>query len=76
MAQFGALGVGAFAAGAGEHLAHPPNVEPWQSKAFDARLAPQIGEHLGERVGPVQLGVPVRADHKQPHRLGGAHQVT
>ena len=37
---------------------------PTRSSRVDARLAPEIGEHLGERVRAVEVGVAIRREHE------------
>ena len=42
--------------------------EPLQRNPLDALDPPEVGEHVGEGVAALQVGVSVGADDEQPHR--------
>ena len=48
---------------------HGRGIQPRQHDPFHAGAAAQIGQELGEGMGPGQLGVAVRAHHEEPHGL-------
>ena len=43
-------------------------VEAVEVEAGHARDATQVGEHVRERVGAVEIGIAIRAEYEQPHR--------
>ena len=51
-------------------------VEPLEIEPLHTRFAPEVGEHLSERMRAVEVGVAVRREHEQPHRSGRAQQMT
>jgi hypothetical protein len=53
------------AGGVGEELLDARPVESVQCEPFDATLAPQVGEHLRERMRAVEVGVTVRRDDQE-----------
>ena len=71
---FGAL-VEVVAGGGLEHGGHAVGVEALDGDALHAGLAAEIGEQRRQRVGPVEVGVAVGANHQQPHGPGRADQV-
>ncbi len=50
-------------------------VQALERDALDAGLAPEIRQHRRERMGAREIGVAVRPDHEEPHRLGRADEM-
>ena len=71
--EFAALEV---VAGQGLHHGHGLAVgEAPQAEPLDAGLPAKLGQQLGERMVPADVGVAVGPDDEQGHRLAGADQV-
>ena len=51
-------------------------VEPPERHTLDTRLTPQVGEHLGERVGAPELSVAIGADDQHESVLEAPQHVT
>ena len=68
-------GVDVAATGLGEEQRDLVAVEAGQVDPRHRRLAPEVGERGGERVGAVEVGVAVGADHEHPGVAQVADQV-
>ena len=76
VSELGDLGVERLVGGGLDERSHFTFVEPAQRHPLDGLVAPQIGEHLGQRMTAVELRVSIRAHHEQRCIVPGPHEVT